>query len=142
VKKFRLGYQSYLLVILTALTAIPVFMSHMIGVVAYVIYVPLMLFQCLNTIEMMFSYIGVDEKGITSKEFRKKKNVDWEKISGVYINNNNPLFKYSINVLFNSESISIDSWTKNSKELIKIIVDECKKRNIKVELMVEKIVED
>jgi hypothetical protein len=114
----------------------------MIGVVAYVIYVPLMLFQCLNTIEMMFSYIGVDEKGITSKEFRKKKNVDWEKISGVYINNNNPLFKYSINVLFNSESISIDSWTKNSKELIKIIVDECKKRNIKVELMVEKIVED
>ena len=42
----------------------------------------------------------------------------------------------------NYKKINITNWTKNSKELIKIIVDECKKRDIRVDILVEKIIEE
>ncbi|MDD3224336.1 MAG: hypothetical protein PHX70_06490 [Clostridium sp.] len=47
-----------------------------------------------------------------------------------------------IKVVSDCKEIKISNWTKNSKELIKIIVDQCKKRNIRAELIVEKIIED
>lgn len=36
---------------------------------------------------------------------------------------------------------TVINWIKHSDELIKIVVDECKKRNIKVDHMIEKIIE-
>jgi hypothetical protein len=142
-KKFKSNYQPYLFIICTILILVPVLLWRELGFGRYVICVPLIIFQCLNAIEMIFFiYVGIEDKGITNKTFFSKKFIDWDKIYGVYYNNATPLYKSSIKIVGDSVTFNVDSWTKDSKELIKIIVDECKKRNIKVELMVEKIIED
>jgi hypothetical protein len=92
---------------------------------------------------IFFIYILIDDKGITSKTLKINVFIEWDNIKSINIYDaGTSMYKNCIMIVDTSNSIKISNWTHNSKELIKIVVDECKKRDIKVELMVEKIVED
>jgi hypothetical protein len=91
---------------------------------------------------MFFCYTIVDNEGIKQYTLTKKNQISWSKTNFVGLNIKFVLFKYSVAVCGNGKKINLTNWIKDSKELIKIIVDECKKRDIKIDPMVEKIIED
>jgi hypothetical protein len=141
VKKFRQGWQLYIfsgsflaIVIISSLTDK--------GTLSTIIYTLCVICACITLIGSFFTYDEVNEEGLLQKYLFFRSEIYWDSIDKVMLNQKFLLFKYSISIYGNGKKINLTNWTKDSKELIKIIVDECKKRDIKVELMVEKIIED
>jgi hypothetical protein len=148
-KKFKLSKITYLFVLLLGVCSgkslLSTFYYDNHNFLSYFIYSFCFICAFYGMINMAYFYIGVDEKGITDKTLTSYKFISWDDICHIGLVVSNVkffLFKYSISIHGNGKKVNITNWTHNSKELIKIIVAECKKRNIKVELMVEKIIED
>jgi len=142
-KKYRLGYQPYLAIILTFLIVMFIFKLGVFGFVAYILCTPLIILQLFNLIDIrFFIYIGIDGNGIVSKTLKVNNYIEWNNIQGVYSYDAGTfLYRYSIIITDTSKSIKISNWIKNSKELIKLVVSECKKRDIKIDPKIEKIIE-
>ncbi len=141
-KKYKFGYQPYLMVLVTTIISLPILFMGKFSVMWYLLCLPLLILEYLNIINILFfCYTSEDDNGITQKTLFSCKVIPWNYLS-ISINESFFMYKYSISIYGNDKKINITSWTKGSKELIKIILDECKKRDIKVDLMVEKIIED
>jgi hypothetical protein len=138
-KKFKLGFKSYIFAILSIVILVPTLLWKELGFGRYILCCPLIILQCFNIVNAMFFIrTSVDDKGIGNiKNF-----IEWDEIDCVYTNDGSYIYKHWVTIRSGSKKINVTSWFKDYKELIKIVVDECKKRNIKVELMVEKIIED
>ena len=142
-RKFRYSYKSAFLLIITVLVTAPILFIGKLIVIWYIFAAPVIIIQILCYLNIIFlSNIIVDEQGLTQKSWMFKKNIFWDDISFIS-NEKYPFFKYCISIHGNNNSkkILIYDWIKDSDELIKIVVDECKKRNIKVDHMIEKIIE-
>ncbi|MDD3224338.1 MAG: hypothetical protein PHX70_06500 [Clostridium sp.] len=142
-KKFKANYQVYILFLITMLIIGHLFKYELHSNIDLIFYMALVIFEIYALINAMFSYTGVDDKGVIRKTLTSRKFISWDEVDTFSFNvNKGVLLKYSVAVEGDYKQINISNWTKNSKELIKIIIDECKKRDKKVEILVEKIIED
>ncbi|MDD3224334.1 MAG: hypothetical protein PHX70_06480 [Clostridium sp.] len=142
-KKFKFNYQPYIISLFSILIIVCLYIFSNNKKADLVIYIIALLFELFIIINGMCFYIGVSEKGIVSKNLRMNKFISWDKISKVVFNSNHSILtKVSISVIGSDEEITISTWHLHYKELIKIIVDECKKRDKRVDILVEKIIED
>ena len=148
-KKYRLGYQIYLFALVIFLLLLPISLSPKFEGIWYVFCVPLIILNCIFLINaIFFTYKSIDDRGILLKNLFSNNFIEWGEISGVYDKREiytaksyiiKYLFKYMVSIHGKYKKIMITNWTKDSKELIKIVIDECKKRDIEVDLMVEKM---
>jgi hypothetical protein len=149
-RKFKSGSIPYtvaiLFFILFSYSMISTILYDKNNILGYLIYGFCLIFSIFNLINIVFFIsTSVNDKVIIQKDLFIKKSIYWDDISliGLVVSNVKFfLFRYSISIYGNGKKINITNWTKDSKELIKIIVAECKKRDIKVEQMIEKIIED
>jgi hypothetical protein len=138
-----MGYQPYLFALVTFLISLPVLFMGDARYVWYIFCIPGFILECIGLIDIaFFTYKSVDDKGILTKTFSVTNFIEWDEVYGVYFDGNNKFYKFVVVIQGKDKKTTVISWFKDYKELIKIVVDECKKRNIKVELMVEKIIED
>ncbi|MDD3224332.1 MAG: hypothetical protein PHX70_06470 [Clostridium sp.] len=142
-KKYKLGYIPYLL-ILSSLIVMSILVVIFLGYnfMWYFICIPIIIIQCISIINMFFlSYISVDKEGISQRTWIFRKFISRDSMI-IACDEQYFMFKYCVSIYGDGKKILIYNWTKNSKELIKIIIDECKTRDKKVEILVEKIIED
>ncbi|MDD3224335.1 MAG: hypothetical protein PHX70_06485 [Clostridium sp.] len=141
--KFKLSLRAYLFIIIIFICIAISYVYDKHTLFAYIVYSIFFIGLIYSFINVSYYFILVDEKGILSKTLVKRKLISWDEVSEFRFNaNKGVLAKYSVTVRGNFKEINISNWTKNSKELIKIIIDECKKRDKKVDILVEKIIEE
>lgn len=142
-KKYKLGYQPYLMTIICFFIFAFVFYTNVLGFFAYIICIPFIILQCVALIDVIFiCCIIIDDNGISVRDLFENRYIEWNSIKLLDKHYGNFIYRNWVSVLANNKKIQIYSWYKNSKELIKLLVDECKKRDIKIDPMVEKIIED
>ncbi|MDD3225185.1 MAG: hypothetical protein PHX70_10895 [Clostridium sp.] len=142
-KKFKLSLRAYLFVIVIFICIAISYVYDKHTLFTYIVYSIFFIGLIYSFINVSYYFILVNEKGILSRTLVKRKFISWDEVSEFCFNvNKGVLLKYSVTVRGNFKEITISNWTKDSKELIKIIVDECKKRDKRVDILVEKIIEE
>jgi|GEM_PF-2354856 len=143
-KKYRLGYQIYLIGLVPFLASLPIlFFAPLSGKYFMCIFdIPLAIIACISLIDVaFFTYKTVNDKGILTKTFFVTNFIGWDEIYRIDYDINNILYKYIVIIEGKDKKTTVSSWYKDDKELLKIVVAECKKRNIRVATMIEKIIE-
>lgn len=69
-KKYKLGYQPYLFVVITFLISLPVLFMGDLRYMWYIFCIPAIIFEVVGLIDIaFFTYKCVDDKGILTKTF-------------------------------------------------------------------------
>jgi len=144
-KKYRLGYQIYLIGLVPFLASSPILLFAPLPLKYFMCTfdIPAAILVCIGLIDVaFFTYKTVNDKGILTKNFFTTNFIEWDEIYRIDYDVNNILVKYNIIIEGNDKKTTVNNWYKDDKELLKIVVAECKKRNIRVAAMIEKIIED
>jgi hypothetical protein len=82
----------------------------------------IVVFAAFNQINILFACSIVYEDSLTQKSLIRKVTIPWNDIRYIKIQPSNILVRTSIGIFGSNKKINITSWTKNYKELLRLII--------------------
>jgi len=142
-KKYRFTVYVYLFNALIIILGILLYLDKYIGL-SHIDIIPIFIvgFSLFNQINIQFfSYTLVCEDCLTQKSLIRKITIHWDEIEYIVKQPPNILVRTSIGVFGNKKKINITPWTKDYKDLLRIIVEKSNSNSsIKIDpLVLEKI---
>lgn len=142
--KFQFNVHVVGLSIVIAIVVITVMVNHFTKSSPFdVIFIICIFTSIFGVINNLFTYYSIEERGIRLKSIIRCIDLDWKEINCI---KQQPAGKYvsiSIGLFGRDKKISITPWTKNYKELLRLIVNVCRENdNITIDPTIYKIIED
>ncbi|WP_238918006.1 hypothetical protein [Clostridium sp. YIM B02555] len=100
------------------------------------------LLSFFGVIANLFTYYSIRETGIRLKSMIRCIDIYWVDVYKVEEQPAGRFVKFSVGIFAENKKISITPWTKNYKELLKLVVNECEKnKEIRIDPMIYNVIE-
>lgn len=135
-KKYKLGVYPHLINVASIIlcgTLMFLSANYPSEYILTVVFAISLIIAIFNTINIIFAYSIVDEKGLFQRSMVTKKFLSWDEIIQIKKQPAGKLLKISIGVSNGYKVINITNWTTGYISLVKHIVRECSK-NKKIEI--------
>ncbi|AQR94255.1 hypothetical protein [Clostridium saccharoperbutylacetonicum] len=96
----------------------------------------------IGVIVNLFTYYDIRKTGIRLKSMIRCIDIYWVDVYKVEEQPAGRFVKFSVGIFAKNKKISITPWTKNYKELLKLVVNECEKnKEVRIDSMIYSIIE-